>query len=593
MSERKHEEEHHHIDEYVEWTEEQLFWRYFISRTLRTSLVLLRAAIPDRNIGLVLPLQGKNISITHPKDLPELGKCLIAWLGKDGFSVTFPVSFSSFTEPNDFRIFPLKTEIEAVPQDRTLVFVERKAPHLTYPFTLVETIRRLLAPIYESIEDWQPCFGSKIHGVLDPTTDFYSGGASSDVILNGLANMVVRLGGQLDDGRPRWRFCCILLPSVLSKGPVLPLQKHNLVVRAQSKDGPYMVGEKTFFADVPVISLALRAFQSGRISYRPIIVIEDATIPQDEVRNSLGSLIAVPIGGKDGLTLGVIYVGSSQPDAFTKEDQRILGMMGKIMEELLVVYRIRPRLMENLMDVIDNPHIVDPYFKDFPSENDFMKDVAKLVMEVKTRTPTTGSSSAPLVQSKAGQFPEQVVSFIAIDMDNQSILASKYSDQMARNLSRDLGIRIQGQLRLLFAGYDDCRLYHVHSDRFYMLLKGFPLGEARERAERLRGVLGEPYRIDAQRTSIEQPRIPAMELKLQDLTVRVAVTSYSYSYLNEVLQRYSDIHMAAEVSAMIIHFLDRGLNWAYEQGGDVVVFWDHERKDFVSWSSQKLNSEDT
>ena len=55
-----------------------------------------------------------------------------------------------------------------------------------------------------------------------------------DDVLDGLADIVVRLGGKTPDGQDRWRFCCILE----GNNPLLPLPMRSLVVRAQSKKSP-------------------------------------------------------------------------------------------------------------------------------------------------------------------------------------------------------------------------------------------------------------------------------------------------------------------------------------------------------------------
>ena len=103
----------------------------------------------------------------------------------------------------------------------------------------------------------------------------------------------------------------------------------------------------------------------------------------------------------------------------------------------------------------------------------------------------------------------------------------KYGERVARNLSREVGLRIQGQLSL-FSNFRHIRPYHVQADRYFLLLKGISLEEARNRAEMLRISLGGEYRIDARRVVAGRLMTPDYMLELQDVTVRLGVSSYIY-----------------------------------------------------------------
>ncbi len=115
---------------------------------------------------------------------------------------------------------------------------------------------------------------------------------------------------------------------------------------------------------------------------------------------------------------------------------------------------------------------MDVSFREFLSENDFINDVEELLSSIHT-------------QELTEQQEEEVVSFIAIDIDNQSSLATRLGDHVARNLSREVGKRILGQLRIYFEP-ELRKLYHLSADRYYLLLKGMTIEEARNRAETLR-----------------------------------------------------------------------------------------------------------
>jgi GGDEF domain-containing protein len=446
---------------------------------------------------------------------------------------------------------------EDTARDNTLIILERRA-RLTISAEIAETVRRLLAPLYEEIGDWHPYFLPGPRDLSYPATDFESSTNPADRILNSLANLVVRLGGQTAENADRWRFCCILLPT----NPLLPLQRRSLVVRAQSTGAPHKIGVTMLSPNEPIISLTLRAFQSGHVIYRAEVPEDDPTIALRELEEPISSAIAIPVGGEGGQSVAVIYIASDESGAFPEEDQRVLRMIGRMVEELLMTYRARQQVTEKLGKLITNPRTVDPLFGDFLSENEFISEVEYLLTN--------------LLQDE--------VSFIAIDIDNQSGLANMYGDLVTRNLSRAVGLRIQGVLRALSIRLTGHRLYHIYAGRFYLLLDGTPLEQARDRAEQLRNALEGTYKIDAKRSSIEQATLPGSMLELLGITVRLGVTSYTQMKLEEVLQRYPSDTAVAKVRALITRSLDQVLILGQQEGGNVIISWDRDKWDYRRWS---------
>ena len=142
-------------------------------------------------------------------------------------------------------------------------------------------------------------------------------------------------GRQNADGQQRWYFCCVLLP----EESALPLQQRSLIVQAQSLHAPHNIGVTSISPEKSVTSISLRAFQSGNIVYRPEIALEDTTIVFREVEGPIRSIVAVPVGGEDGLPIAVLYVASRLEEAFSDNDQRVLRILGRMVEELLITYR--------------------------------------------------------------------------------------------------------------------------------------------------------------------------------------------------------------------------------------------------------------
>jgi hypothetical protein len=162
------------------------------------------------------------------------------------------------------------------------------------------------------------------------------------------------------------------------------------------------------------------------------------------------------------------------------------------------------------------------------------------------------------------QEPEEVISFIAIDIDNPEILASQYGDQIMRHLNRTLGLRIQEMIAPLTTKSSSYQLYYMYASRFYLFLRGISLKKACEKAEQFRVSL-------SGNISLKQSEVADSVLILPDITVHLAVTSYSREKCAEFLQEYSS---EAEISAMISQTLDTELKLGVEEGGNVVIAWD-------------------
>lgn len=565
-----HEVEHVPIDKRVGHTNEEVFWRYFVSQVLRLSLMLLCEDLPDTIAGLVIPLQRKAAfkEVYLPGDQPEVGPSLVGWLGKNRAFNSFLDGAPSFEFPSDFRIQPFPMVGEGKRQDNALIVIQRKAKALSLSSSIVETVRRLLDMLYQHVEQWQPCFDYGLRDWEYQVTDFTYPNAA-DEVLNSLADMAVELGGKTPEGKDRWLFSLLFLPLE----PDLPLQQSNLMVRAQSKCSPHQVGVTSVHMKDP--GLSFRAYQSGHVIYRPKIAPQDIILTYRELEESTRSAIAIPIGGDDGLSIAVFYVASKEMDAFSLTDQRVLRLVTRMMEELLKTYRARQQVIGRIGEWITNPMVVDPSFKEFLSENEFIDDVEALLTEIH-------SQDLMKIQS------EEVISFIAIDIDNQSSLATKYGDRVTRNLSREVGVRIRGQISILSNPASN-RLYHVNADRYYLLLKGITLDEARSRAEALRVALGGEYRLDARRVVMGRPMLPVGLLEIPKVTVRLGVSCYQCRKLKEILRRSPTEVAVAEARALIMKNLDLALEKGQLESGNCIISWDTEIWGYKRWLPSESN----
>ena len=342
------------IDKRVDEENKADFWHYYISQTLHIALSLIFEDIPDTIAGIILPLERKELAVFEwdASKISEMGACLIGWRDQDRTFHCFYHEVPSFDFPSDFRVRGLLGE-EGTPKDATFIVIQRKARIISLSKEVVEAVRRFLKPIYEDIALWLPCFKDGPRDFVYSTT-VLRGVNSPDSLLNFLANQVIRLGGKNVEGKDRWKFCCILLP----RDPNLPLQMQTLVVQAQSKDAPYSINKTSISPDSPILSLSLRTFQSIHMLFRSPISTEDTAIVFRELEAPISSAIAMPIGGENSTPLGVLYIVSEEIEVFSREYQRVLRLMGRMLRELLLLVQTRQsKCNKRLRDIIAKPRL--------------------------------------------------------------------------------------------------------------------------------------------------------------------------------------------------------------------------------------------
>lgn len=580
------------IDLRIRAVYEEAFWRFYASHALRLSLLLICEDIVVKRAGLILPLFQQeifestsvpdNLSAPRIGSLSDIGESLVGWMSQSRSFYTFLVHEPSFQYSTDYQLVQLKTEKELTPCDNTLIALPREdARLLTLSKPVVEVVRCLLTPLYNQVSDWHHYLGTGMRDILDPFLNFNSDTTLSDTILTGLAKAVVYLG------KGKWRFCCILVPN----NPQLPLQQRSLVVRAKSEDAPadYKLGTTLVSPDVDVISVSLRAFQGGRIIYRHRVTENDTSIANREVEEPIGSAIAVPVGGEDGLPVAILYIVSAQADAFSREDERVLRMVARMVEELLLTYRTRKQVIEKFANLMKNPRVADSFFGVFASENDFERDVEALLADIQKKQVEPIVVRPPLTKDEIEKHytTEEVLSFIAIDIDNQTSFTNKYGNRLTRNLSRVIGEKIQTQLATLFT--KSTKLYYIYADRFYIQLHGISLREARQKAELLKVALNGSYQLDAVRPSMKSSS-KSLLVSVDEVTVRLGISSYTYAKIQDILSRYPSEIATAAATAEMARSLDEMLKLGQDEGGNVVVSWEPEIWGFIPPSLPKQSS---
>ncbi|MGH2496420.1 MAG: MerR family transcriptional regulator [Ktedonobacteraceae bacterium] len=564
------------IDQRVEQAERDNFWRYFVSQVMRLSLLLICEDIPDTIVGMILPLRKLEYDeITDAASVGRAGPSLIGWLPLNRAFYSFFDTSPSFEYSSDFRVEQFRAPgVESSPLT-PLIIVQRRTRSLFLSARLVQSVQRFLTVLHYHINDWLPCFDYGMRDFVYQVADFARGPDVADRTLNDLMNRVVELGGKTANNMDRWRFCGLLLP----QDGTLPIQQRNLEARVHSEQTPARWNTIVLSKNYP--GLSFRAYQSGHVIYRPDIPISDQILPNRETEESTRSAIAIPVAGENGMAVAALYIASDEVDAFSQADQRALRLMTRMIEELLATYQARQQVVGRLANLINNPGMVDLAFREFLSEDDFINDLETFLKTIQTRNDIEPDSRPdPSIK------PNEAISFIVVDIDNQGSLAAKYGDQVARNLSREVGLRIRGQLRLL-SNPEYQKLYHVNADSFYMKLVGMPLDEARNLAQTLYTLLGGDYRIDARRVIMGRPMSREDMLELPGVSVRLGVSSYQYSKLKEILQKHPTAAPVVEARDQILSNLDESLKRGQMEGGDAVFTWDYDLVAFVRWVSSR------
>jgi GGDEF domain-containing protein len=579
---------HTPIDVRIMQARSQLFWRFYVSRVLHLALQLIREDRPSSTTALALPLapEARNLPVTHIEHIDRLGESLIGWLGKSRSTETLLVPVPSFEVPSDYRIHPLivmerNQPQEEQPLDNTHVIVRRDSKPLTLHPPIIETIRRLLEPLYQRAEQTRDTFGPGIRDEFISMPDLDNTALYPDIILSELAEMMVEVGGLVDQ-KPRWRFCCILLPNDIAR----PMQNRTLVVRAQSEHSPHKVS----VASVPpnMNSLSMHAYQSGQVCYRDRISPDDSVIAFHDIEGAVKSAIAIPVGAEFGEPVAVIYLVSVYEEAFSqKADRLVLRLLARMVAEAIRTYQARQQEAERLGSILRAPDRVDEVVGAFFSENKFIHDLEDFLITFKTdqaqqkhsMSPTTSLSDETRLGSQQAASDQHIISLIGIDVDHLSALALKYGETAMRNLCREIGLRIKGELGSTFVKYPGCHFYRIYGDCFYVLLKNMPYEQVLKKAGLLKKSLEGTYKVNLLHPT-GSPQSASDILQELKITVRLAVSGYDDRTLAELFARYPDDVAVDSVREMIDTSIVTELRKGMLEGGNRIRVWSPETRTY-------------
>ncbi len=556
--------EHDPIDTLVDAADEEYFWRFFVSQTLRLSLLLICEEMPGTIAGLFLPLEQKEPGqrIDSPQNISREGPSLVGWIrANQAFYASYEPA-PTFDYPSDFRIEYLPGWNEHI-CPAPVIAIERRTRAIAITDIEVASIQRILELVYKHVDDWLPFFSNGRRDWIEHVTNFGLNPNVTDALLDRMMNAIVELGGEEHGSRP-WKFCNLFLP----QDPSLPILQRTIKARAHSDDSPAHLSSRVLTQQDP--GLSFRAYQSGQVIYRSHVTLTDALVAYHDTEESTQSAIAIPLGSADGMVAGAIYIASDEVDAFSPADLRAVRLLTRMLEELLATYQARLFVSGKLSEAIAMPRVVDTSFREFLSEEDLIDEFESLLNDI-------------LNQEDTAQLEGKEISFIVLDIDKQTPLTIKYGDRAARNLSREVGVKLQGQLRL----QDDPefrKVYHVGADRYYLKLPGMSLDDARKLAVQLLQLLRGNYRVDVRRPMAGRLVLADELLVLQNVTVCLGVWNYKYSKLKEVLGRFEEEYAVAETRTLILNNFLQSLNRGQNYGGDCVVSWDHEKWGYTLWA---------
>lgn len=568
-----------HLTERVNQAEQGYFWRFFIPQLLYLSISLIFEAPPAGDAGLFLPMDdaarlAAAPKLAHAGEVARLGSTLLGWQGRDRpFYVGFFEQGIALEYPNLYSLISLDELTPLSPPTGAYLVADPKIAdalktpgRLALPTTgpALNTAQRLHHLLRETKAEWMPFLRTGAGDMVYHASDFTTPTLLGNPVLTKMAEMAVRVGGMKPDGKtPRWRFACILLPN----NPAAPLYQWNLVVQAQSAGSPHQTGVTTLKPDPQTpISLSQRALHSGHIVYRSEISSEDMAIVSRALEEPIRSALALPIEGEEGRYLGVLYLVSGEPAAFSEDDQRLLRVLGKMIGEVVLTYHARRLPAEALRRMIRTPQMVEQTLEEYPAENDFIDQLEHLLARV-----------------HAGEQPLENLSFIALDIDRHTHIAYTYGEWAARNLIWEVGNETRELFRVHSRKPDDLLLYRVYADRFYILMNNFSLDATRAFATRLKRSLTHPYRIRAAHSSHEE-RSNRVAL---DVTLRLGVTSYDRERLENFL-KVSREPAVPMVRAFLTRALDQTLQAGKNLGGNVIMTWDAKIRDFMPWSPSEM-----
>ena len=610
------------------------FRRYFIPRALHYALSLIfeRDAVSDA--GVIIPVRANASELAEMEpdgiasadDLFHLGHTFVAWAARGRPVAVFVTAGNPFEREQHVRLTPFSALLNddapeepqggasSMPIHAYIAYEPHVAPELEQAKRLLNlrvSRDRLSEPSNQRLANPRAVAGRLLHHIqllccahlaASGPADTGEGNALlysapelfnptlGDMLLNRLASAVVELGGmsQQKPEQTRWRFACVLTP----REPGASLKQQELVVRAQSELGPHRIGVTTT-SPKSNGGLSFRAFSSGRVIYRPRVIPLDPAVSYTREEAPIESAIAAPAAEGYGVGLGqppaVLYITSSEPEAFNPDDFLMIRVVGQMVGEVVQSYNSRGHQPSTLTDALANPEIVDGFFADFLADLDFMGDVTTILQRLK------GNDPDALEQATNPFYNDlKTLTIVGLDVNDFATIQRRQGERVARMLIREIGLRARQRMNNSFAhGAQMTRLYRAWGDRFFMVVRDEDASDARAHAERIRQDISGIYQLDGETIkSVRRPQSPqGLQSQLATLgadgvivCVRMAGMTLDRTELATRLSERDDVNTYV---ATLTRLLDDGLKQANETPDPYhrSLWWSATLKSFVQVES--------
>jgi DNA-binding transcriptional MerR regulator/GGDEF domain-containing protein len=592
--------------------------RMLIPRLLYFTQCLLLGDVVDCSIALVLPVETDesallaNIPVTQADDLPLVGPSLVGWHSRSHPYCVFYMREPRMDDSTRYELRPVDemcreagvADVDTQPTGAYLL-IERGFAHLLHASSTARVrpetesphgdaekkhpnpravAHRLLRFLRTPGDEGNQTFGHRYStfgdGMVYSSPEFMSD-MTGDTLLMEIAELVVRLGNAVktdkSSRRGSWIFSAILRPD----NPSLPPGRQSLVVTAQSKMSPHILGV-TRLTPGKNEGLSSLAALSGHLLLRRAMESTDAAIADAGFEGEPGPALALPVLGSFGRVMAVLYIRSkyegdtSTHETFTFDDQLLLRVIGHTIGGIVAGYRGNYLARNVLAGMIEQPRNVDRFLQEFKSANAFWVDLETALkgqIDILATSKETRDGAAENSRTNP-------ITLLAIDIDGHSNIFNEYGHNTARSLIRALGRRIAGQPLLtsssLMGASSHTRnnLYHIYGDRFCLLLENISRQDAESYAINLRDMLSGNYTLEISRASDGQTA-SASSFRLHNVSVRIALISYDRSTLRKLLApvtpaspaTHSHAHEPVQyVISVIMNALDAGLNQGKQTG---------------------------
>jgi len=602
--------------------------RMLIPRLMYFTHSLLLGDVVDCSIALVLPVGDITTCrerISRVEDLSQVGPALVGW-----HSRSHPYCVLFMREPlmDDATRYVIRSvddmcEAAGVTEAReqptgAYLLIEREFAHLLdapatgRPLADVEAptgeapnpravayrlLRCLRQPADEARHVFGHSFSTVSDGMVYSSPEFMSD-MTGDQLLTAIADLVVQLGNeQISKTTPRrgeWVFSAILVPD----NPSRPPGKQSLVVRAQSKRSPHIVGV-TKLTPGRNEGLSTYAALSGHMILRRAVDSADPAIADTgvDIEGAPGPTLAMPAVSSTGKVLAVLYVravygkNGSTNDTFTANDQLLLRVIGHIIGGIVFSYRGNVLTRNRLREMIDQPKRVDRFLREFKTMNDFWSDL-NTMLQRQQNAPSSVARATDAVDNDA----PNPITMLAVDIEDHSTLINTYGSNTARHLIRAVGRRIASQPFVtsspLIGAATGARnkIYHLYGDRFCLLLENASMTSAQSYARGLQHLISGSYSLEVTHVDETGHTVAAAAITLHKVGVRLAVVSYSGAKLGQMLQAATPPEPVTEhktyepvqyVLGGIMSVLDAGLSQAKQVGPGSIVWLDTATGFFV------------